>query len=344
MRDPQQGELVQTSLDAALRGSELIRRLLAFARRQPLQPGQIDLNELIGEISKLLARTIGESVEIKLHLDPMIPHIVADPAQLETTIANLANNARDAMPKGGRLVIATRRAHLDKDYAAQHAELERGDYVAIEVSDTGEGMPPEIREKIFEPFFTTKGPGKGTGLGLSMVFGFIKQSGGHINVYSEPGRGTTFRLYFRAAVPGTAQESSEPPAQESNAKGRGEAILVVEDNVSLLRIVVKQLTDLGYRVIEADTARKALEVLDSGQAVDLLFPDVVMPGGMDGCELAREMIKRRPSAKVLLTSGFPGTCLTEAEGLEAGIRLLSKPYRKEVLTRTVRAVLEGCDV
>jgi CheY-like chemotaxis protein len=246
------------------------------------------------------------------------------------------------MPKGGRLVIATRRAHLDHDYTAQHAEVEPGDYVAIEVTDTGEGMPAEVRDRIFEPFFTTKGPGKGTGLGLSMVFGFIKQSGGHINVYSEPGRDTTFRLYFHMSVPGSAQDSSERPApQESIHKGEGETILVVEDNPSLLRIVVKQLTDLGYRVLEAVTAKKAIEVLDSGQPVDLLFTDVVMPDGMDGYELAREAITRRPGAKVLLTSGFPGTSLVEVEGLGEAVRLLSKPYRKEELTRTVRAVLHA---
>ena len=341
-RDPQQAELQQDALDAALRGSELIRRLLAFARRQPLKPDEIDVNALIDDISKLLARTIGERVQIKLDLDRSIPRITADPAQLETTIANLANNARDAMPKGGRLVIATRRAHLDRDYAALHAEVEPGDYVVIEVTDTGEGMAPEVRDKIFEPFFTTKGPGKGTGLGLSMVFGFIKQSGGHINVYSEPGRGTTFRLYFRIAVPAVDQDASEQPAaQDSKDKSAGETILVVEDNPGLRRVVVKQLTDLGYRVIEADTARKALEVLDSGQPIDLLFTDVVMPGGMDGCELAQETMKRRPGARVLLTSGFPGTCLSETEGFGTDICLLSKPYRKDELTRTVRAVLEG---
>jgi PAS domain S-box-containing protein len=338
---PQQQELVQAALDAALRGSELIRRLLAFARRQPLKPDQIDVNELIADISRLLARTIGERVQIKLDLDPTIPRIVADPAQLETAIANLANNARDAMPKGGRLVIATRKARLDREYAAQHAELEPGDYVAIEVTDTGEGMPAEVRERIFEPFFTTKSPGKGTGLGLSMVFGFIKQSGGHINVYSEPGRGTSFRLYFRMSMPGAAQEGSEQPVlQESTDKGEGETILVVEDNPDLLRVVVKQLTDLGYRVLQAGTARKAIEVLDSGQPVDLLFSDVVMPGGMDGCELARETLMRRPGASVLLTSGFPGASLVEAEGLGAGVRLLGKPYRKEELMRAIRAALE----
>jgi CheY-like chemotaxis protein len=209
------------------------------------------------------------------------------------------------------------------------------------VTDTGEGMPPEVRDKIFEPFFTTKGPGKGTGLGLSMVFGFIKQSGGHINVYSEPARGTTFRLYFPIAANEADRSAEQPAAQENRSKPSGETILVVEDNPGLLRVVVKQLTDLGYRVLEADTARKALEILDSGQSIDLLFTDVVMPGGMDGCELAQETLSRRPGAKVLLTSGFPGTCLAEAEGFSGDIRLLSKPYRKDDLTRVLREVLEA---
>jgi PAS domain S-box-containing protein len=340
-RTPQEQELQKDALDAALRGSELIRRLLAFARRQPLKPGEIDVNALIGDISKLLARTIGESVLIKLDLDPGIPRIMADAAQLETSIANLANNARDAMPKGGRLTIATRMAHLDRDYAAQHSEVEPGDYVAIEVTDTGDGMPPEVCDKIFEPFFTTKAPGKGTGLGLSMVFGFIKQSGGHINVYSEPGHGTTFRLYFPILTPAVEQNGSEQdPTQGCRPKSSGETILVVEDNAGLLRVVVKQLTDLGYRVLEANTAHKALEILDGEQVIDLLFTDVVMPGGMDGCELAQEVLKRRPDAKVLLTSGFPGTCLAETEGFGGDMRLLSKPYRKDDLTRVVREVLE----
>ena len=202
-------------------------------------------------------------------------------------------------------------------------------------------MPPEVCDKIFEPFFTTKAPGKGTGLGLSMVFGFIKQSGGHINVYSEPGHGTTFRLYFPILTPAVEQNGSEQdPTQGCRPKSSGETILVVEDNAGLLRVVVKQLTDLGYRVLEANTAHKALEILDGEQVIDLLFTDVVMPGGMDGCELAQEVLKRRPDAKVLLTSGFPGTCLAETEGFGGDMRLLSKPYRKDDLTRVVREVLE----
>jgi len=235
--DREQQELIQGAIGAAISGSELTRRLLAFARRQPLQPEQVDLNELIGEISKLLRRTLGENIEIALDLDRSIPRVAVDKVQLETAIANLANNARDAMPSGGRLVIATRKASLDEDYADRHAEVVAGDYVAIEVSDAGQGMPPEVVARIFEPFYTTKELGKGTGLGLSMVFGFMKQSNGHINVYSEPGRGTTFRLYLPPAA-GTAGEAAvdAPPSprtprakpsrrrrQSKAARDRGEA-------------------------------------------------------------------------------------------------------------------------
>jgi signal transduction histidine kinase len=243
-RTLQEKELVQDALEAALRGSELIRRLLAFARRQPLRPDRIDVNALVGGISRLLARTLGENVEIELDLDLAIPTILADPVQLETAIANLANNARDAMPKGGRLTITTRSTRLDEEYCAQHADVAPGDYVAVEVSDTGAGMTPDVMARIFEPFYTTKGPGKGTGLGLSMVFGFLKQSGGHVNVYSEPGRGSTFRLYLRPAEPGAVETLGRlPPLTE--AGGGGESILVVEDNAKLRQVVVKLLTDQG---------------------------------------------------------------------------------------------------
>jgi PAS domain S-box-containing protein len=336
--DSEQKELVHGAIGAALSGSDLTRRLLAFARRQPLQPESIDLNELISEIGKLLSRTLGENIEVKFDLDPAIPQIVADRAQLGTAIANLANNARDAMPGGGRVYIATRNAHLDVEYAAQHAEVEPGDYVAIEISDTGQGMLPEVIARIFEPFFTTKEIGKGTGLGLSMVFGFMKQSRGHINVYSEPGRGTTFRLYFRPAEQAATEPMVEAPPTQP-AIDSAATILVVEDNHRLREVVVKQLTALGLAVLEAENAQQALERLDGAKTVDLVFSDIVLPGGMDGIALTREVVRRRPGSKVLLTSGFPGRRLEDAEGLGSTVRLLSKPYRKDDLARAVRATL-----
>lgn len=336
--DADQSELVQGAVDAALSGSELTKRLLAFARRQPLLPEQVDLNERIEEISKLLKRTLGQDIAIELDLDRSIPPVTVDRVQLETAIANLANNARDAMPNGGRLLIATRPAYLDQDYAAHHAEVVPGNYVVIEVSDSGEGMKPQVVAHIFEPFYTTKAPGKGTGLGLSMVFGFMKQSGGHINVYSEPGRGTTFRLYLLpASANGAAENVESPPLQP--AADAHETILVVEDNPQLRRVVVKQLSGLGFQVIEVDNAKRALELLALNGKVDLLFTDVVLPGEMDGCALAREVISRSPDAKVLLTSGFPGARLIDIQSLGTGVRLLSKPYRRDDLARMVREAL-----
>jgi len=338
--DADEGELLQAAVTAAVSGSDLTRRLLAFARRQPLQPEPIDLNELIEEISKLLSRTLGENIEISLDLERSIPSVFVDRVQLETAIANLANNARDAMPNGGRLYIATSTSHLDYDYAAHHVEVEPGGYVAIVISDTGLGMPPDIVARIFEPFFTTKEVGKGTGLGLSMVFGFMKQSRGHIAVYSEPGKGTTFRLYLRPAHR-TALEPiiAAPPIQPAIGVS-GKTVLVVEDNAPLREVAVKQLQSVGFTVLEAENAKQALERLDRSDAVDLVFSDVVLPGGMDGIELAREVMRRHATSKVLLTSGFPCRQLTDAEGLGSGVRLLSKPYRKEELIRLVREVLE----
>jgi PAS domain S-box-containing protein len=336
----EEGELVEAALAAAVSGSELTRRLLAFARRQPLQPEPVDLNELIEEISKLLSRTLGVNIEIRLDLDRTIPSVLVDRVQLETAIANLANNARDAMPNGGRLYIGTSTSYLDPEYAAQHVEVEPGGYVAIAISDTGQGMPTDIVARIFEPFFTTKEVGKGTGLGLSMVFGFMKQSRGHIAVYSEPGKGTTFRLYLRPAHRTALQPVVEAPSIQPTIGASGKTVLVVEDNVPLREVAVKQLQSVGLAVLEAENAKQALERLEHVDTVDLVFSDVVLPGGMDGIELAREVMRRNPKSKVLLTSGFPGRRLTDDEGLGSGVRLLSKPYRKDELMRVVREVLE----
>jgi len=328
--------LVGESLDAALRGADLTRRLLAFARQQPLQPQRVQLNDVVSGIVKLLSRTLGENIRISLELAPDIWPTVVDPAQLEASLTNLATNARDAMPKGGRLMISAGNRHLDADYAASHAEVIAGDYVMIEVSDSGTGMPPQVLARIFDPFFTTKERGQGTGLGLSMVFGFLKQSGGHINVYSEPGKGSTFRLY----LPRAADAARETPraAPHLHAPGAGEMVLVVEDNAALRRVVVRQLQELGYRVLEADDATTGLTILDR-EAVDLLFTDIVMPGDMDGLELARRTIGRWPAIKVVLTSGFPEAKVNGSFGsLASSVHLLSKPYRKQELARILREV------
>ncbi len=337
--DDEAKSLSQAALEAALRGADLTRRLLAFARQQPLQPQRIDINKLAEGITKLLARTLGEDVQISLNLAPGVWPVVADPAQLEAAITNLATNARDAMPHGGRLIITTGNGHLDDDYAAQHAEVVPGDYVVIEVSDTGTGMPPEVIAHIFEPFFTTKERGKGTGLGLAMIFGFMKQSGGHINVYSEAGAGTIFRLYLPRAVGDAAAVTQNTTV--ATATGGHETILVVEDNNDVRRIVKRQLNQLGYHVLEAESAAAALEMLTEGDRVDLLFSDIVMPGKLNGLELARLAAERWPSLKIILTSGFPETKLNGHGEPAAGMRLLSKPYRKTDLARVLREVLEG---
>jgi PAS domain S-box-containing protein len=335
--DPEIAELSHEAMDAALRGAELIRRLLAFARRQPLRATQTDVNALVTEITRLLARTLGEDISIDLELQPEVWPTVVDPAQLEASLANLATNARDAMAQGGHLTIATGNRHLDEDYAAQHAEVLPGDYAMIEVSDSGAGMSPEVLAQVFEPFYTTKAPGKGTGLGLSMVYGFIKQSGGHINIYSEVGVGTTVRLYLpRSAVAGDMPDEAPPPPV---ARGRGETILAVEDNPSLRLVVARQLGDLGYRVVEAGDADSALAVLES-EPVAVLFTDVVLPGGTSGHELARIAQARWPAIKIVLTSGFPENRIP-GDGELPGLKLLSKPYRREDIGRLVHEVLTG---
>jgi PAS domain S-box-containing protein len=332
-------ELVQEAIDAADSGAELTDRLLSFARRQPLRPERIAANELISSLVGLLRRMLGENIEITLDLADGLWSLAADPAQLEASLINLITNARDAMPSGGKLSIATANRHLDAAYVAGHADATPGDYVAIAVTDTGTGMPAEITEHIFEPFYTTKEPGKGTGLGLSMVFGFIKQSGGHISVYSERGVGTTFRLYLPRAAPDLPQVVEANPIAMPH--GNGETVLAVEDDPRLRRVVMRQLRELGYRPVEADGPVAALGVF-AREKVDLLFTDIVMPGPVNGIALARQALERWPKLKVVLTSGFPGTRLEDEPGpFSSAVRLLTKPYHTEDLARVLREVLDG---
>jgi PAS domain S-box-containing protein len=333
------GELVDEALAAALRGADLTRHLLAFARRQPLNPDRIALNQQIVEITKLLTRTLGERTRISLDLAPDVWAVTADPVQLEACIINLATNARDAMPNGGTLTIATANRQLDALYVATHLDVTEGDYALIEITDTGSGMTAEVLAQIFEPFFTTKGQGKGTGLGLSMVFGFLKQSSGHISAYSEPGVGSTFRLYLPRAD--AAADDRPAPVAQVLRRGHGETVLVVEDSEPLRRVVVRQLKDLGYAVIEADGADAALSILDR-EPIALVFTDIVMPGELDGFGLASSIQSRWPATKVLLTSGFPEAKINgKLAGATASARLLGKPYRTDDLARVVREVLEA---
>jgi CheY-like chemotaxis protein len=281
---------------------------------------------------------LGERVEIATDLSEDLWPGMVDGAQLEAALVNLATNARDAMPKGGRLTIATRNRRLDEDYAARSPEVTPGDHAMIEVSDTGTGMSEEIISHIFEPFFTTKDRGAGTGLGLSMVFGFIKQSGGHINVYSEVGVGTTFRLFLPRLRDTRAVE--EDQTIEAVPLGQGEKILLVEDNDSIRRLATRMLTQLGYEPTAVSNVADALGYLSSGKQVDLLFTDIVMPGKADGLDLASTARERWPSMKILLTSGFPNN--DEAFNMaKLGIGLLSKPYQREELARAIRNALSG---
>ncbi|HEX9447599.1 MAG TPA: PAS domain S-box protein [Dongiaceae bacterium] len=326
------------ALVAALRGAELTRQLLSFSRQQSLQPRQLTVNPLVADTAKLLRRTLGESVGIKLALADNLWSVMADPSLLESALMNLAVNARDAMAGRGTLVIKTENCHLDEDYVAINPDVLVGDYVRLSVSDTGSGMTPDVISRAFDPFFTTKAVGKGTGLGLSMVHGFVKQSGGNVKIYSELGHGTTISLYLpRVIAAGETKENAQPPTLKG---GIGESILVVEDNPAVLKLVEKQLGELGYNVLLASDGPSAMSVLANGQEIDLLFTDVVMAGGMSGPDLAREARKLRPNLKVLFSSGFPRDAAKDI-GPDLDDMLLSKPYRRAELASKVREVLNA---
>lgn len=338
---PELAAIAKLISEAADRGAELTGHLLAFARRQPLQPRKTDIRQAATEAIKLLRPTLGEQVEIEWRPQEDAWPALVDPAQLITAILNLALNARDAMPDGGKLTIEISNAILDEVYAKAHSEVEPGAYVMVAVSDTGHGIPTSIREKVFEPFFTTKGIGKGTGLGLSMVYGFVKQSRGHIKLYSEEGHGTTFKIYVPRAV-GVATEIAEPSTADPLIGG-SETILVVENDPDVCTSVTVQLKSLGYKPMTAVNAQEALAIFDSGARFDLLFTDVIMPGKMNGRALAEEIAKRRSPLKVLFTSGYTENAIIHHGRLDPGVFLLPKPYRKSDLARMVRRALDGAE-
>ncbi|HKP24076.1 MAG TPA: PAS domain S-box protein, partial [Dongiaceae bacterium] len=332
--------VLESALQAAERGAALVQRLLAFSRRQTLIPEALDLNRLAAEMEDLLRRTLGEDIEIELKLNAPLWTALADKGQVENALLNLTVNARDAMPAGGKLTIETGNVHLDEDYAAQSPEVTPGDYVMLAVTDTGSGMPAEVLEHAFEPFFTTKDVGKGSGLGLSMIYGFAKQSGGHVKVYSEVGHGTTVRLYLprqSAAVAGVAHA----PATQHDLQRGGEMILVVEDNADVRAFVVKHLHELGYRVIEAKDGPSALQILEQSTPIDLLLTDVVMPGGMTGRQLSDHARRRRPDLKTLFISGYTEDSIVHQGKLDPGVNFLSKPFRRRDLALKVREALEA---
>jgi len=287
----------------------------------------------------ILGRTLGEDVEVATSLASDVWPVRTDPAQLDSSILNLATNARDAMPDGGTLTITTRNVQVDETFTDAHPEVVPGDYVLLEISDTGSGIAPDMLEKVIEPFFSTKSTGHGTGLGLSMVYGFAKQTGGHISIYSEIGHGTTIRLYLPRAGVGDIEVTTEDYGG-TGTEGGNERVLVVEDNASLRETVVAQLEVLGYQVIERDGPQTALEVLRSEAVIDLLLSDIVMPGDLSGYDLVAEGMKLRPGLRVLLTSGFSDEMVSRNGKTPPGVQFLAKPYRFQDLARMVRKTLE----
>jgi signal transduction histidine kinase len=344
-RLPEDEALRQTAnsaLRSALRAADLTQRLLAFGRRQTLAPRPVSVNRLILGTSDVLSRTIGESTAIETILPPQVWTCLIDPNQLEAALINLALNARDAMPQGGRLRIETANMHFDETFAARYEGIEAGDYVMVAVSDTGIGIPKENIGKVFEPFFTTKEVGRGSGLGLAQVYGFVRQSGGLVTVDSEVGVGTTVRLYLRRAAVAEA-DPAEPPADASmppRARTR-ETILLVEDDEAVRGYTAGVLEDLGYEIVEAADAMAALAILRGGREIDLVFTDIGLPG-MNGRKLAAEARRLRPWLKVLYTTGYAGVAPSGEERLEAAnAPLVQKPFTRELVAERVRLALDG---
>jgi PAS domain S-box-containing protein len=336
----EQRDLLARANSAALMGARLTSRLLTFARRRRLEPVVLDLNDQVLSMAELLRRTLGETIALATLLSPRLWPVQADPSEIENAVLNLAINARDAMPAGGKLLLETKNVVLAERDVAREVGVQPGDYVRLSVSDTGVGMSPEVLARVFEPFFTTKEHGKGTGLGLSVIYGFVKQSGGHVTVYSEVGKGTTVNVYLprvvTAAAPSTANGRERAMARDAS-----ETILVVEDNAEVRQVSARRVGNLGYSVIEAESAARAIEVLESGAKVDLIFSDVVMPGGMSGFDLAAWARKNVPSVRVLLTSGFADDVARAGETAAQGLEILRKPYTADELARALRAALDG---
>ncbi len=333
--DPQLAAMIR----AAEHGAELTQRLLAFSRRQALQPQSIDLDRLIATLRDLLKHSLGETIEVEAVATAGLWTCNVDPGQIESAILNLAINARDAMPHGGKLTIGTANVSLDDEYAAAQAEVKPGEYVMLTVSDNGEGMPPDVLEHVFEPFFTTKVQGRGTGMGLPMVFGFAKQSGGDVTIHSEVGQGTTVKLYLpRSSQPPLAKAVTEA---STGGQAQGESVLVVEDDADVNNLAVALLEVYGYRVFAASDGRKALEILRDGHEIDLLFTDVLLPGGLTGPQLAEKARDLRPNMKVLFMSGHTHDTPIQEGPQDDGPHILRKPFRKAELAQEVRAALDG---
>jgi PAS domain S-box-containing protein len=330
---------LRNALYGAERAAQLTRQLLAFARRQPLAPKVVNLARLISDMADLLRRTLGESIEVETVVAGGLWNTIADPAQVESALLNLALNARDAMPEGGRLTVEITNAALDEAYVSTVSELSAGQYVMLAVTDTGEGMSDEVRARVFEPFFTTKIDGKGTGLGLSMVYGFVKQSRGHIQIYSEPDHGTTVKIYLPRSR--QAEDAPPPPPPPSAASDKSRTILVVEDEEAVREAALAMMDELGYRRLEAADAEAALAIVEAGAQIDLVFTDVVMPGPLRTREFAQRLKTLRPDLPVLFTSGYTDNAIIHQGRLDEGVNLISKPYAKADLARRIAQLLAG---
>ncbi|MBR1199685.1 response regulator [Bradyrhizobium sp. AUGA SZCCT0240] len=342
--DPALSRALENANRGARQAAKLTEKLLAFARRKPLEPQLLDVNRLVSGMSDLLQRTLGEQIVVRTGLikDPW--NVEIDPTELEAAILNLAVNARDAMPSGGQLVIETSNVELDSEHPTVNADIASGPYVLISVTDTGMGMTPDVLKQVFEPFFTTKAGGRGTGLGLSQVYGFVRQSGGHVKLYSEPGIGTSVKIYLPkvmdAAVPTWTPVAEPQAAADAPRAKQGETVLVVEDEADVRSYTVNSLRELGYRVFEAIDARSALEILTRENDICLLFTDLGLPGGMDGRVLAERARANRPSIQVLMTTAYAAGALVHEGRLDAEIELLNKPFTYAALATRIRELLD----
>jgi signal transduction histidine kinase/CheY-like chemotaxis protein len=332
--------LAEAALQATQRGERITQQLLVFSRRQVLRPETLNLNRVLVEFEALMTHAVSEKIDLQLQLDTALDPSRIDPAQLEAALLNLMVNARDALPNGGRVVIETRNVLLDQAYADQNPDARPGAYVLVSVSDNGVGIDPSILQHVFEPFFTTKDVGRGSGLGLSQVYGFAEQSGGHVKIYSEVGIGTTVKLYLPKASERLIAGEKQQLIPLRSANG-GETVLVVEDDEAVLAMAIESVTDLGYRVLVAHDSQEALAIVKGSERIDILFSDIVMPGGVNGAQLAVEARRLRPDIKVLLTSGYTAAALSNERGLPKELPILSKPYRRDELAAQLRVIGGG---
>ncbi len=339
-RTSELGRYMQVAQASVERAAALTHRLLAFARRQPLDPKPVDVNALVAGMRDLLRRTLGEAVVLDMALSDALWPALCDAHQFENAILNLSINARDAMAGHGRLVVETANAELDAAYAVTQADLRPGDYVTVAVSDTGSGMTPEVLARVFEPFFTTKPLGQGTGLGLSMVYGFVKQLGGHIRIHSRPGQGTSVRLYLPRAHAAAEAAWNEAAAAPLRAQA-GETVLLVEDEAPVRALALEALGELGYHALEAVDGRSALKRLESASRIDLLVTDVGLPGGMNGRQLAETARERRPGLPVLFITGYAEEAAVRSGFLHEGMDMLGKPFTLDALAAKIRSMLSA---